>query len=47
MDPIPEGLADVDANDWSAGGTLVIPSEVMEDRTNFPMNVPVTIQVYY
>ena len=47
MDPIPDGLVDVDANDWSVGGTLVIPSEVMEDRTKFPMNVPVTIQVYF
>ena len=47
LEPIPEGLADVDANDWSMGSRLVIPSEYMEDRESFPMNQPVTFQVLH
>ena len=45
LEPIPEGLADVDPNDWSMGSRLVIPSEYIEDRESFPMNEPVTFQV--
>ena len=45
LEPIPEGLADVDPNDWSIGSRLVIPSEYIEDRESFPMNEPVTFQV--
>ena len=45
MDPIPNGLADVDANDWANGGLLVMPKMFLEDRGAFPMNQPVGIQV--
>ena len=46
MGPIPDGLADVDVNDWAVGGVLVVPSLYLEDRGAFPMDEPVGIQVF-
>ena len=45
MDPIPDGLAGLDANDWAEGALLVVPSVFLEDRRAFPMNEPVGIKV--
>ena len=47
MDPIVDGLADVDPNDWAVagGGLLNIPVDLLENRDAFPMNQPIGIQV--
>ena len=45
LDPIPDGLIDVNLNEWSMGSQLVIPREYLDDRTAFPLNQPVAIEV--
>ena len=49
LDPIPDGLVGVNANDWVTGGGAVmrVPSLFLEDRRTFPMNEPVGIQVTF
>ena len=49
LEPIPDGLVNVDPNAWAVGGggVLNIPYLFLEDRDAFPMNQPVGIQVSY
>ena len=50
LEPIPEGLVDVNPNDWVIGGggaIMMIPSLFLDDRGAFPMNEPVGIQVLF
>ena len=45
LDPVPEGLANVDPNDWSNGTTMVIPSSTLQQRTAFPIGETVKVRV--